>query len=284
VFKDEFSNKCWDNYDLLTEEINSTIKGLQENLISEWHYECGFYDIEKALSSGGLEGGVTNSKPKLFIDPSCYERNPIADKSVLIWGDSHAQALSPGIRSYIPFNWQVLQIASSGCAASISVESPSNNNQCDQNNYFTLKTIKKVIPNVVVIAQLSGHSIDKMNKISDRLSTIEVDRVIFIGPVPQWKDDLPKITARNLWILRPHYTTIGLDKDVLEKNKILRSFRKDQAEYVEAIGYFCDLRGCLIYTGEDIKKTITTFDYGHLTPHASYYFGRDILTPRIVSE
>lgn len=35
IFKDEFNSKCWDNYDLLSEEVNSTIEGLTESILEQ---------------------------------------------------------------------------------------------------------------------------------------------------------------------------------------------------------------------------------------------------------
>ena len=35
VFKDEFNNKCWDNYDLLSEEIKSTLEVLEESVFEQ---------------------------------------------------------------------------------------------------------------------------------------------------------------------------------------------------------------------------------------------------------
>lgn len=35
IFKDEFNSKCWDNYDLLSEEVNSTIEGLTDSILEQ---------------------------------------------------------------------------------------------------------------------------------------------------------------------------------------------------------------------------------------------------------
>lgn len=35
IFKDEFNSKCWDNYDLLSEEVNSTIENLTESILEQ---------------------------------------------------------------------------------------------------------------------------------------------------------------------------------------------------------------------------------------------------------
>lgn len=35
IFKDEFNSKCWDNYDLLSEEVNSTIENLTKSILEQ---------------------------------------------------------------------------------------------------------------------------------------------------------------------------------------------------------------------------------------------------------
>ena len=120
------------------------------NLPSEWRSECAFFNGKKYLDEGKIEGGATDSRPVSGLDSSCSIRDLRFDKSVLIWGDSHAQSLSPGIIEFIPENWQVLQIASSACHPNPRLETPSTTSQCDQSNYFAMKTIREVKPDVVI--------------------------------------------------------------------------------------------------------------------------------------
>ncbi|MCX8501214.1 MAG: acyltransferase family protein, partial [Alphaproteobacteria bacterium] len=75
------------------------------NLNKEWRSECAFIDTEKLQKNGFLEGGIINSKPIKQLDSNCYKRNKSFEKSVLVWGDSHAQALSPGLVLLMPKNW-----------------------------------------------------------------------------------------------------------------------------------------------------------------------------------
>lgn len=163
-----------------------------------------FFNGKKYRKEGQLEGGVANSKPVERLDSSCYVRDLHFEKSVLIWGDSHAQALSPGIVHFIPKNWQVLQVASSGCAPNPNVTLPSTTNQCDQSNYFAMETIRKSRPDVVVVAQAKNHSVKNMDEISNKLQQLGVKKILFIGPTPQWTTDLPKIIARQLWLTQPN--------------------------------------------------------------------------------
>lgn len=256
------------------------------NLPAEWRSECAFFNGKKYREEGKLEGGVTNSKPVDKIDDSCFKTDSRFDKRVLIWGDSHAQSLSPGIMRFIPSEWQVLQIASSGCAPNPNIDSPSSVSQCDQSNYFALKTIKSVIPDVVVIAQADGHSSEAAAEISAKLKTFGVKKILFLGPTPQWESDLPKIFARQLWITKPKRTFIGVKQDLFTKNELLlRSFPADDtSQFVDVIGLFCDSNGCLTYIDDDIKETMTTWDYGHLTPSASKYLAQHLLVKRIVGD
>jgi peptidoglycan/LPS O-acetylase OafA/YrhL len=254
------------------------------NLSTEWRSECAYFNGKKYLEEGKLEGGVTDSKPIPELEKSCYVRDLRFEKSVLVWGDSHAQSLAPGLASFIPNNWQVLQIASSGCSPNPNISSPSNESQCKQSNYFAMKTIKDVMPDVVVIAQANGHSSRVMIDIATKLRHYGVKKVIFLGPTPQWKSDLPKIISRQLWMLKPARTYVGLNQDILTLNDVLmRDFSGVvDAEYVNLVGFFCDVNGCLTHTDGDIKKSITTWDYGHLTPSASRYLAKNLLVKRIV--
>ena len=254
------------------------------NLSTEWRSECAYFNGKKYLEEGKLEGGVTDSKPIPELEKSCHVRDLRFEKSVLVWGDSHAQSLAPGLASFIPNNWQVLQIASSGCWPNPNINSPSTESQCKQSNYFAMKTIKDVMPDVVVIAQANGHSSKVMIDITTKLRHYGVKKVIFLGPTPQWKSDLPNIISRQLWILKPARTYVGIKQDILTLNDVLmRDFSSVvDAEYVNLIGFFCNVNGCLTHTDDDIKKSITTWDYGHLTPSASKYLAKNLLVKRIV--
>lgn len=256
------------------------------NLSKQWRSECAFFNGKMYLVEGSLEGGVTDSRPVEGLDESCYKRDLNFNKSVLIWGDSHAQALSPGIVNNIPKEWQILQIASSGCHPNPNIEIPSSVSQCSQSNYFAMKTIKDAKPDVVVVAQETGHSVVAMRIITEKLVALGVKRILFVGPTPHWTADLPKIIARQLWSIKPKYTYVGLNQDFIKVNYLLMNqFRlTDEAEYIDVIGLFCNEMGCLTHTGDDLKDTITTWDYGHMTPSASNYLAKNLLISKIVSQ
>jgi peptidoglycan/LPS O-acetylase OafA/YrhL len=121
-------------------------KYFQVNEIAKkYRFECEFYDIEK------FRDGKATRLPRTEIDKSCFERNSAFQNAVLIWGDSHAEQLYFGLKSNLPPNWQILQIASSGCSPNITIKEPSTTDYCDQSNWFALKTLRETKPNVVIM-------------------------------------------------------------------------------------------------------------------------------------
>ena len=244
---------------------------------SAWRPECAFYDLQ-ASRDMTLEGSVRDSPPREALDRTCYERDERYERAVLLWGDSHAQQLAPGLRDQLPGGWQVLQVASPGCYPDLRSRVPSATSQCDQSNYFALKTIATARPDVVVVAQMAGHSLENFRQIAAQLRELGVERTVFVGPTPQWTTDLPRLVVRKLWHA-PRRTLVGLRKDVVELDARLKAgFRPDDgAKFASVIDVFCDTDGCLTYLGDDRKLGLTSWDYGHLTPVASKHLAANLL-------
>jgi peptidoglycan/LPS O-acetylase OafA/YrhL len=246
----------------------------------KYHMECEFFDIAK------YRAGHVDSIPRAAIAESCYRRDPAKPRAVLLWGDSHAEQLSFGIRNHLPADWQVLQVASSGCSPTLSATAPSAVDQCVQSNWFALKTIAETHPDVVLVAQNIGHSNEGMAQIAERLLAMGVPKVVFTGPDPHWTANLPTLMATDLWLTKPRRTFRGLDRAVMERDAALRAgfVKSDRAVYVSLMDFFCNKEGCLTYLGNNPMTGITSYDYGHLMPQASDLLGRDLLAKVITGE
>jgi hypothetical protein len=68
-------------------------------------------------------------------------------------------------------------------------------------------------------------------------------------------------------------------------NNILKRALPNDAhqKYADLMQLLCNDQGCLTYLGDDVKSTITTWDYGHLTPFASEFVARELLVDLITS-
>jgi peptidoglycan/LPS O-acetylase OafA/YrhL len=251
----------------------------------QWHDQCGFYNLEKYTA------GNPTRLPRESIAKECYQRdNAKYEKALMLWGDSHAQMLRPGLQENLPKNWQILQVTSSNCPPKILLSQEHiHDDYCLTSNWFALETIKKARPNLVVLAQNEGHSIQNMEEIISTLVKLGVGKVIFVGPTPTWANlytSLPNLVLRRLWHNTPERTFVGVNTQRIEEDKTLKQQFKSSPShvYVSLIDYFCNHKGCLTRIGNDKKLDITTFDYGHLTPKTSGVLARDLLVPTILGE
>jgi hypothetical protein len=245
----------------------------------KFRFECDFYNQEAARLGKGTVA------PTSALDASCYTRNTSYKHSVLLWGDSHSQQLSFGVKNNLPANWQMLQVSSSGCVPNLIITEDSTTNYCDHSNWFALNTVKVAKPDVVIIARNVGHSLEYFDEVSLKLRSLGVKKIIFMGPTPHWTTDLPKIITRKLWDDTPRRTFVGIDHATLEQNAILqKNFKNsDSQAYVNIIDLFCNNEGCLTYLGEDKKIGLTAFDEAHLSPIASDYLAKNLLV-KIVTD
>lgn len=248
---------------------------VKADLFKKYRNDCNFFDIEK------YRVGESTRIPLKEISKSCYSKNKEDSKVVFIWGDSHAQQLYYGISTALPNDYEVLQVASSGCLANTEAKQ-SKVDYCEQSNWFAFDVIKKIKPNVVIIGQNLGHDFAVMQKISEKLKGAGVQRIIFTGPTPHWIPSLPAIAARMLPNV-PERTFLGIDKGVMAIDQKLKmqSSKSNQVEYISLIDYFCSKSGCLTHYAKDVATGITSWDYGHLTPIASQKVADELLVPTI---
>ncbi|MFZ6692045.1 acyltransferase family protein [Undibacterium sp. SXout20W] len=263
-----------------------------ENSLPDWKYfertdmqrkfraDCDFYDIDQ------YRKGHATLVPRKSIASSCYTRNVSQDHAVLVWGDSHAQMLVDGLVNNLPENWQILLGVSSGCVPDPEIKFTSSTNYCQQSNWFTLQTIAKTMPDVVIVAQNTDHSLEKMKLMTKSLKAMGIKKVIFTGPSPHWKQDLPKLVVRNFWRdYGKQRTWFGVNQDLATLDRELKErFPADsEVTFVSLMDVFCNADGCLIYLGSDRKLGITSWDYGHLTPVASDWLAKKALVEKVTS-
>ena len=249
------------------------------DLTKNYRGECNFYNVDEYL-----KGNSTNV-PVSEIDHNCYTKKLPDSKTLFIWGDSHAQQLSPGLKKELPTTWEVLQVASAGCPASPDVLQSSTTDYCAQSNWFALQKIRQVKPDVVIVGQNEKHDAAMLRRIFIVLKDAGVGRVIFTGPTPHWTVELPKTIMKTLWVNTPRFTRQGLNIPVIDRNtELKKELANSGAIYADIISVFCKSEGCMTYLGDDIKTGITSWDYGHLTPLASAYLAKKLLVNLVTGE
>ena len=107
-------------------------------IIEKYRDECNFYD-----TPANRMGGATLIPRE--IDPSCVLEADKDAKTLFLWGDSYAMSLNYGLKKHIGESWNILQVASGGCAPDL-YETDNPFHYCERSNYIALKTIKELTP------------------------------------------------------------------------------------------------------------------------------------------
>lgn len=263
--------------------VNSEVRG--ESITEKTKFIEEYADLHKGLGEAYWlkcnSYEVMASKGAKSIDASCTDQKGVG--GIFLWGDSHAEALSLGIRSNLPAGVPFYQVTSSACKATLGHNEALVEFQatCNSSNTFALQEIARTQPEVVILAQQNSHELTDWNEIARHLKTLGVKEVVLVGPVPQWRPSLPLVIAKRHW--RSSDSQIvdqGLDQRMLRTDALLKKeLDPSVIGYISVIGDVCQGLACLAKV--DNGKSLMVVDYGHLTPSGSLYVGGAILAPRL---
>lgn len=208
---------------------------------------------------------------------NCEISSPVnsTEDSILLWGDSHAAALFPGYQLTFGNRYKIIQLTSSGCAPILDQDFPLRP-MCRANNNYVLDRIKIDKPDKIILhAVWTEYEWRKLTLTIDRLRELGIKDIELVGPVPQWKDTLPK----QLYIhyknsdTREYATRMstGLKSEFIDVDINMAEYALyNHIKYLSPRDVLCDQRGCLTRLGEDAESYIS-FDYAHLTKKGSEY-------------
>jgi peptidoglycan/LPS O-acetylase OafA/YrhL len=211
--------------------------------------------------------------------------NLSGEGGVMVWGDSHAEAISRGFQAeLLPENI----IVSSGCRPSFN--QPVGNSSklrvaCDTANSLAKTVLVEANPSVVIVAMKNNHELVDWHNSIRVLKAHGVDKIIVIGPTPQFYPSLPLVYARE----NPSGVSLStrkLDTDLIVTDKIMEELLNTYkgVDYVSLIKKLCFGEGAAMLCTVKIEGTLISFDYGHLHPHASVYLSNKHVLPLIKSK
>lgn len=214
------------------------------------------------------------------IDKSCVDSSKRG--GLFLWGDSHAGALSLGIRSLLKDGVPFYQLAASSCKPGLHkypgvVKATIG---CNISNEKAIKEIGIVKPKLVILAQRFQHDKTDWNEIAEKLHAIGVEKVLVLGPVPQWKGSLPLIISKNYASDDVYVDNKFLDQGIIETNNHMKLLSKNNIayEYVDLIDGLCKKDDSLKCRARiDSLYTLMSMDYGHPTDEGSVFIGDSII-------
>lgn len=219
------------------------------------------------------------------IPPACT--TPGRNGTWFLWGDSHAQALSPAVSALLPDGVALAQVATSSCRPSLGgTDLHVPGGRCDRANSYALGRIRELKPAVVVLAQNGDHSRTDWDALAQHVRGLGAGKVVVVGPAPMWSPSLPEVYVNRYWDSGADRAAYGLVAGRAEDDEIMRAryARSAAIAYVSIMRRLCDANGCLAVVPGTNPPELMAFDSAHLTPLGSRYVGEQVLRPVLLAQ
>lgn len=221
----------------------------------------------------------TTESTKTALDPECTKAG--VRGTVLLWGDSYAQALSYGLKDALASQVRLAQVTASGCPPRLPDVDVNDRDICARANTRALAAVRELKPDLVVLAQMTGHGATNWIDMADRLRTLGAAKVVLVGPSPQWHPSLPFVVVKNHWGRDYRRVSDGLDPSVFQVDAALKVQygHAPQLTYASIVEQLCDTGGCLAAVPGGSPQDLIAVDSGHLTPRGSTFVVEQVLGP-----
>jgi hypothetical protein len=215
------------------------------------------------------------AKQTSFAD-ACVEhdRRPL----VLVWGDSTAGALLPGLRkAQETRGFAIAQLTSSSCIPALNADIPSTPN-CRAINDKVFSLVRQIKPDIVLLHGTWEKHLDHVAETVTALKKETNARVVVLGGVPSWRRGLPSEVLRYFMLHRaliPERSPNGSPSSGYDA--VMRARLEPLgAEFISASDVFCNAQGCLTRIGA-AAADITVSDQVHITEKASIFLIASII-------
>ena len=202
------------------------------------------------------------------------DRRPL----VMVWGDSTAGALMPGLReAQRTRNFGLAQFTASSCIPAVNADIPGVSN-CRANNDRVLALARQLKPDIVLLHGTWEKHLDHVAETVAALKQQDGLRVVVLGPVPDWRRGLPDAVLRHYLLYRrliPRRTNEGIRPNGYE-DEMRSALTPKGAEFISARAALCNAEGCLTRVGEAASDIIAS-DRVHLTEKGSVFLIQAII-------
>ncbi|HEY6940519.1 acyltransferase family protein [Dokdonella sp.] len=196
--------------------------------------------------------------------------------AVVLWGDSHAGHLYPGLAAAARGRFTLTQLTASGCPPILDLDA-NQRPHCRAINDGVFARIERERPaEVVLSAYWPSYPWERLPATIDRLLAAGVGRVLVVGPGPLWPSGLAGILyARAKADVPAHRMPRRLPTgaDAQQRafdQRFAASIARPGVDYVSMRSILCNESGCLTHTRDD-AASIVFYDIYHMTTEGSTY-------------
>jgi hypothetical protein len=209
---------------------------------------------------------------------------------VVVWGDSHAARLYPGLEAVFGRTIAISQFTRNACPPVLDL----GYEVCRQGNAWLIGQIARIRPDAVILFAYwplftpdwgADGARQRLRATIDALHTIGVGKIVVIGPAPQWKGDLSALLYQALDYQThrvPDRLATGLEPRVaIADSRIQQDLEGRDVAYFSVRDFLCTEEGCLTHTPEGVMH-LMTYDYGHFTTDGATLVAQKLAADRVL--
>jgi len=191
---------------------------------------------------------------------------------LLVWGDSTAGALMPGLRkAQQTRSFAIAQFTAGSCLPALNADIPDNRS-CRANNDKVLGFVRELKPDIVL---LNGTWERYLDNVAETVTAIKQSgaRVVVLGSVPFWRRGLNYEVVRHYMLhksLVPPRTSESVTFDGKYDDVMRQKLVPLGAEFISVRDVLCNAEGCLTRLG-DSAADIVAIDQVHLSEKGSEF-------------
>jgi peptidoglycan/LPS O-acetylase OafA/YrhL len=223
----------------------------------------------------------------------CKPTKRLGIPQILLWGDSHAGHLYPGLSNLHPkYEFDLVQWTSANCPP---VRTPllGEDSACPQRRAMVLDGINQIAPDTVLLSAAWERYLSNGNSEEAILAATQDDivwlkgkgirHIILFGPQPIWSTSGDIFTYMLRKRLEQVPERLGGVTDVIRHfdDAMAAQAAAAQVEYVSVVNIFCDPDGCLLVGDASLARPDLLYrDQHHFTASGSRFL-MDAAAPQI---
>jgi peptidoglycan/LPS O-acetylase OafA/YrhL len=191
-------------------------------------------------------------------------------QSILLWGDSHAAHLYPGLRHELGPSTQLTQFTAASCPPILGYTSKGWRHCKEINDYVMAYILEEHPDRVILAAAWTHYDWMTLESTIQQLKQAGVREIDLVGPVPLWSESLPSVLFAYS-LKHPADPTVpirmsfGLVPNVAQLDHSMQQFTEQQGiRYISPYQILCNADGCLTLAANS-PDSLTMWDDSHLT-------------------
>jgi hypothetical protein len=197
---------------------------------------------------------------------------------VLLWGDSYAAHLYPGLSTVAGSKWRIAQMTSIGCPPILGLQLDAKPH-CLATNDAILHWTQQELPHHIILA---GNWIiydwKQVSRTVNTLKALGIKRIDLVGPAPMLEKNVSSMLLEAAWDNDadghglPKRLSRGLKPGLRQTDHAMKDYAQSaKINFISVYDILCQTQGCLAFVDEPRASNLIAWDNGHFTVRGSHH-------------